>query len=83
MSEVERVEGAEGNERTEGVAGIEGVESYCTSGRFRIYPLNTLQSAFDQLNRFALLGEEKHLRLCQKPKVRARWSRKYLHIEVR
>ena len=59
------------------------VESYSESGRFRIYPLNTLQSAFDQLNRSALLGEEKHLRLCQKPKVRARWSKKCQHIEVR
>lgn len=60
MSEVERVEGAEGNERAEGVAGIEGVESYCTTERLWVYPLNTLQSAFYQLNRSALPLEEKH-----------------------
>lgn len=89
MSEVERVEGvegAEGNEgyeRAEGVAGIEGVESYCTSGRLWVYPLNTSQSALDKPSRSARLREEKHLRLCQKPKVRARWSKKCRHIEVR
>ncbi len=80
MSEVERVEGTE---VVEGIERAEVVESYRESVRFRIYPLNTLQSAFDQLSRSALPLEEKHLRLCQKPKVRARWSKKCQHIEVR
>lgn len=80
MSEVERVEGTE---VVEGIERAEVVESYRESVRFRIYPLNTLQSAFDQLNRSVLPLEEKHLRLCQKPKVRARWSKKCQHIEVR
>ncbi len=83
MSEVERVEGTEVVEVVEGIERAEVVESYRESVRFRIYPLNTLQSAFDQLSRSALPLEEKHLRLCQKPKVRARWSKKCQHIEVR
>lgn len=83
MSEVERVEGIEGNGRAEGVAGIEGVESYCTTEILWEYPLNTSQSALDKPSRSARLREEKHLRLCQKPKVRARWSKKCRHIEVR